>query len=483
MADKWQNLTPPASPEAEQSVLGAILVRPEVLDEICDTLFDEDFYREAHGRIFHAMMDLYGAEMPVDLVTVTQYLKDRNQLEGVGGPVFLAALSEQVGFATNAAYYASLVHNKAVLRRLIECSQEIGAACLRHHDSDSLPDFLTFAESKIFEITKSNGLRSYLDIEKAIPDICEFLKIQPPPRRIYLDPWLKEASINLFTGWRGIGKTAFSLGLLNGVSLGEGFGPWGAGHAVPCLYFDAEMPQQDMKVRCEELYDPGRQGEKLYIYSDHFCNLLGMPPANLLDEKWRRWMKEEVLLKLGIKLWVLDNIGTVTPGLDENSREAWSPINRWLLDLRFLGIGTILLHHEGKSGTQRGTSAREDNLDISISLKKPMDYRPEDGARFILHFEKARVQQKYLHLIADTEFQQVIDPEGKAGWTFSNLKAENKVRVLKMLDEGIPGKEVAELVGVSKGRVSQIKAEAIKDGLLSSKGKLTQSGFKYVQVT
>jgi putative DNA primase/helicase len=368
-----------------------------------------------------------------------------------------------------------------MLRRMLAYCQEISGVCMQHNNSDSVADILAFAESKIYEISKSNGCRSLLNLERIIPDIGEFLKIQPPPRRTYLDPWLKEASINLITGWRGIGKTAFTLGLLNATSKGESFGPWGAEHAVPCLYFDAEMTQQDLKERCEELYDQGKQREKLYIFSDHLCSLMGMPVASLLDEKWRRWMKEEVLLRLGVELWVLDNIGSVTPGLDENSREAWSPINRWLLDLRFAGISTILLHHEGKSGTQRGTSAREDNLDISISLKKPADYRPEDGARFIVHFEKARVPQQYLHLISDTEFKQEIGAEGKVVWTFSSLKVENRVKVLTMLDEGILSKEIAELVGISKGRVSQIKAEAIKEGLLTDKGKLTQNGVLYVQ--
>ena len=100
--------TPPANAEAEQSVLGAILVRPEVMDRIADMIIPEDFYREAHGRIYKAMLDLYGKGEPVDLVTVSALLKERGQLEGVGGPAFLAGLSEQVGFAANADYYANL---------------------------------------------------------------------------------------------------------------------------------------------------------------------------------------------------------------------------------------------------------------------------------------------------------------------------------------------------------------------------------------
>jgi replicative DNA helicase len=145
--------TPPANPEAEQSVLGAILVRPEVMDRIADLIGPEDFYREAHGRIYKAILDLYGRGEPVDLVTVTALLKERGHLEGVGGPVFLAGLSEQVGFATNAEYYASLVHDKAVLRRLLDCTQEIASACLA--PVEDVEEFLDEAEHKIFQVAEA----------------------------------------------------------------------------------------------------------------------------------------------------------------------------------------------------------------------------------------------------------------------------------------------------------------------------------------
>jgi replicative DNA helicase len=145
--------TPPANAEAEQSVLGAILVRPEVLDRVADVIVPEDFYREAHGRIFKAMIDLYGKGEPVDLVTVNALLKERGQLEGVGGPVFLAGLSEQVGFATNAEKYANLVKDKAVLRRLLDCTQEIASACLA--PVEDIAEFLDTAEHKIFQVAEA----------------------------------------------------------------------------------------------------------------------------------------------------------------------------------------------------------------------------------------------------------------------------------------------------------------------------------------
>jgi len=476
-----QGITPPADPAAEQSVLGAILLRPAVLDEVADILTAGDFYRQDHGRIFRVMMELYLKREPVDLVTVRTILAERKQLEEVGGDRFLVGLSDHVGIAANAPYYAKIVKDKAVLRQLLLYSQEVAGACSGPGATPA--DVWDFSESLLSEIHgafKGNGFRA---TEGAILDVADFLKTSLPSRKIYLKPWIWESFIAMISAWRGVGKSAFTMGAVNALSRGEPFGPWETTAAVPCLYFDAEMTMQDTLERFQGIYSEMAGRENLFIYSDHLSASLGMPAANLLDEKWRAWMKEEVLLKRGVKLWALDNIGAVTPGLDENSREAWSPINRWLLDLRFAGISTILIHHEGKSGEQRGTSAREDNLDISISLKRPKDYHPEDGARFICRFEKARIQQKDLHLISDVEFKLDTDLEGKAVWTYANLKQENKVRVLKLFDEGMPAKDIGEMIGISKGRISQIRSEAVKEGLLTEAGKLTQSGYHYVQVS
>jgi replicative DNA helicase len=146
-------LTPPANLEAEQSVLGAILLRSQALDQVADLLTPADFYRSGHGQIFQAMLDLWGRGEPVDLVTVTALLKERARLEEVGGPVFLAALSEHVGTAANAVYYARLVHEKAVLRRLLECSQNIAQACLS--PVEDVEEFLDKAENEIFKVAES----------------------------------------------------------------------------------------------------------------------------------------------------------------------------------------------------------------------------------------------------------------------------------------------------------------------------------------
>jgi putative DNA primase/helicase len=179
-------------------------------------------------------------------------------------------------------------------------------------------------------------------------------------------------------------------------------------------------------------------------------------------------------------LIVLDNLSSLCPGIEENSKLEWDPINQWLLDLRFSGLSVVMLHHVGKEGQQRGTSAREDNIDISIHLTQPADYVPEDGARFVVKFSKARIRTADLPLIADTEFQ-LREVNGQAEWSFSGMKKKNKQEVLRLLSEGIPQKEISDIIRLSKGQVSKIKAGIVEDDLMSEKGKITVKGENFLR--
>ena len=158
--------TPPYNLEAEQAVLGSILIKQDTLDRVSDVIGPEDFYREGHGRIYRTMMDLYQRAEPVDLQTVTFLLKERGQLEEVGGAVFLAGLTEQVGTAAHAEHYARIVHDKAVLRRLISTCQEITGACQEPVEDVGL--FLDGAEQKIFDVAGSRVRLGFQPLGKLV---------------------------------------------------------------------------------------------------------------------------------------------------------------------------------------------------------------------------------------------------------------------------------------------------------------------------
>jgi len=313
-------------------------------------------------------------------------------------------------------------------------------------------------------------------IDNAVLSISDFHQIKTDQRKVYLKPWLKEDAIVLISGWRGAGKTFFALSLLDAVASGGKCGPWECQEAVSCLFLDGEMPKADIDERLEILNVDTNQTNTIFIYSDSYANSLGLPRANLNSTTWRQTMYR-ILTTKKIRLWIIDNLASVAGGLDENSRQDWDPINQWLLELRFAGITTIMLHHTGKGGAQRGTSAREDNLDCSIVLKAPPDYIPEDGARFICHFSKARVRTSELAAIQDMEFWLKVGEDGKHLWTWGNVKKELRAQILTMLDEGTMQIEVAKALGISRGQVSKVRSKAIKDGYLTEKNKLTQGWF------
>jgi len=316
-------------------------------------------------------------------------------------------------------------------------------------------------------------------IEDVIIEFKDFSTMELPVKKVILNPWIKEQSIILISGWRGVGKTWLALSLLDAITRAKPFGPWETINPVNCLYLDGEMAGGDIQDRYRELNPKAQQKYAFYLYSEYYANREGVPPANLLNPNWRKTMKE-IMLEKKVKLWVVDNISSVTPGIDENLKKDWDPINRWLIELRFAGISTILIHHTGKEGDQRGTSSREDNIDISILLKKPPNYLAEEGAKFDLIFSKTRIPIKDLKLITDTELELTRDKNGKLGWLYRSIKEKLKDEVIKLFDEGMKNKEIADYLEKKPSSISRIRAKAVKDGFLTKKNKLTEKGQLYL---
>jgi putative DNA primase/helicase len=312
--------------------------------------------------------------------------------------------------------------------------------------------------------------------ESALFDAENFMSLDIPKKNKILNPWLSEQSIILISGWRGTGKTWFGLSIFDSISRGQSFGPWPTEAPVPSLYIDGEMNAADVQDRLLTLNNGcrGRRRAPLFIYSDAYANSLGIPRANLRSERWRSELKK-VLIDRKIRLVGFDNIASLAAGIDENVKQAWDPINSWLLDLRFSGISSVLFHHTNKEGDQRGTSAREDNIDISIMLFQPHNYTPDQGARFIVRFKKSRIKTDELHLLQDYEFS-LIENDGHVEWSYSNPKRRNKEEIIRLLDEAIPQVDIAKILNVTKQFVSKTKEQAVRDGILSSKGKLIQGG-------
>jgi replicative DNA helicase len=158
-ADDILRRVPPQNLEAEQSVLGAILLDNEAINQALEVLSAEDFYRESHRDIFRAMAELTDRNQPVDAITLTDALRSKGALEAIGGPAYIAELAAYVPTAANIAHYARIVREKAVLRSLVSAATEIASSA--YEAPSNVDEFLDGAEHKIFEISERRIRQSF----------------------------------------------------------------------------------------------------------------------------------------------------------------------------------------------------------------------------------------------------------------------------------------------------------------------------------
>ncbi|MEL4356740.1 MULTISPECIES: replicative DNA helicase [unclassified Luteococcus] len=165
--------TPPQDLAAEQSVLGAMLMSKDAIADVVEVLKGRDFYRPAHELIYDAILDLYGRGEPADPVTVADELGKRGEISKVGGHVYLADLLSSVSIAANAGYYAEIVRDKAVLRRLVEASIKI--AQMGYQGQGDVTDIVDAAQQTIYEVSEGKTSDDYkplsMLIEPAIDEI------------------------------------------------------------------------------------------------------------------------------------------------------------------------------------------------------------------------------------------------------------------------------------------------------------------------
>ena len=170
---------PPHSVEAEQSVLGGLLLENDAWDRIADIIGTEDFYRHDHRLIYEHISRLVEHSKPADMVTVAESLESTSQLAGVGGIAYLGALVQNIPSAANIRRYAEIVRERAVMRRLVEAGSSISESAFNPQGRDAAM-LLDEAEARIFEI-KEHGARAsqgFVDIKSVLPMVVERLDIK-----------------------------------------------------------------------------------------------------------------------------------------------------------------------------------------------------------------------------------------------------------------------------------------------------------------
>ncbi|MFQ5902233.1 MAG: replicative DNA helicase [Candidatus Binatia bacterium] len=246
---------PPQNLEAESSVLGGILLDNDAINRVLEILTPEDFYRESHRKIYRAMMELSDRNEPVDLITLSEFLKARGELDSVGGTSYLASLADLVPTAANITYYARIVREKAILRHLISAATEI--ATQGFEEQGNVDEFLDVAEKVIFDISEKKVKSSFVVIGDMIKDSLKTVEKLYERKEMVtgvptgfkdldkLTAGLQPSDLIVVAGRPSMGKTAFCLNIAAHAALNAGVG---------VAIFSLEMAKEQLVLRmlCSE---------------------------------------------------------------------------------------------------------------------------------------------------------------------------------------------------------------------------------------
>jgi len=246
---------PPQNTEAEASILSAILIDSSILLDILEILSPDDFYKSAHKHIFAGMSELFSNSEPVDLVTLSNILREKKLLEKVGGATYLASLVDTVPLAVNAQHYARIVHDKAALRQLIKKANDIAKRCFE--DSGHVDDVIDFAESSIFEISGEKGKQAFYTLGQIIETNIDALEERQgnkslltgvPSGFTYFDnltSGCQNSDLIILAARPSMGKTALALNIARNVAIDAN---------IPVAIFSLEMSKEQLSMRmlCSE---------------------------------------------------------------------------------------------------------------------------------------------------------------------------------------------------------------------------------------
>ena len=241
---------PPQNLEAEQSILGGILLDNHALNPVLEVLDFKDFYSEAHRRIFRAIVELSDRNDPVDLITLSNLLKEKKQLDPVGGTAYLASLVDNVPSAANVAFHARIVKEKAILRGLIGTATEIlGKSYDASADVDQVLDE---AEHAIFEISERKIRPSFWPFKTIIKESIRTIEKLYERKELVtgvptgferideLTSGLQKSDLIIIAGRPSMGKTAFALSIARNAATLSG---------VPVAVFSLEMSKEQLALR------------------------------------------------------------------------------------------------------------------------------------------------------------------------------------------------------------------------------------------
>ena len=293
-------------------------------------------------------------------------------------------------------------------------------------------------------------------------DASDLLAKAVPQLAPLLSPWLREKSLAMVHAWRGLGKTQFALSTALAVSAGGSFLGWHAPRPQKVLYLDGELParivQERLRLLMQALGVTPSAGMLRFVTPD----FLEGPVPDIASAAGQAMV--DALVEPDTALIVVDSLSCLARGSgEENEAASWITIADWALKHRRAGRALLFVHHSGKTGKQRGTSRREDLLDVSIGLHRPPDYSESQGTRFEVRFEKARSLYG-----ADVEpVEALLSADGEhPRWTTRKVVAAGRERVAALWEAGLAISDIAREADLAKSTVVQHLSNAQAAGAL-----------------
>jgi hypothetical protein len=294
-------------------------------------------------------------------------------------------------------------------------------------------------------------------------DIDELLQREFPPMEPLLSPWLCKQHLSMVYAWRGVGKTHFALGVAYAVAGGGMFLKWKADKPRRVVYIDGEMAGAAIKARLaaivastDDAHEPPEGFFKIIT-----PDAQNLPLPDLASPEGQAALAPHIA---DADLIVVDNLSSLMRAGAENEGESWVPVADWALSMRKLGKAVLFIHHAGKGGQQRGSSRREDLMDVVIKLDHAKDYEAAKGAAFLVNFEKAR------HLSGDDakdiEAALTADERGLQTWVWKDaaLGMTERILAIQQEDPDLSQSDIAKELGVHRATVSRALKKAKQHG-------------------
>lgn len=436
---------PPQNQEAEVSVLGSILLDKEAIIKVADILVPDDFYNDSYRIIFDDMLWLYEHHQPIDIVTLQNRLKEKNELDNIGGATLISQLANSVPSAAHVVNYAKIVADKALLRRLISTANDVTSMAYSAEGEPS--DILDQAEQKIFNVSERHFKENFISLKAVLTEsfdrIDELHKDKDKLRGVPtgfkpLDnilAGLQPSDLIIIAGRPSVGKTAFALNIAHNVAVND---------QIPVAIFSLEMSKEqlvDRLLASEAGIDSwklrtGNLDDNDFLKINHAYGTLSEAPlfiddSSMINVLEMRTKARRLQAEHGLGLIILDYLQLMSGNNPENRVQEVSAISRSLKGLsKELNIPVIALSQLSRAvesrpskipmlSDLRESGSIEQDADVVMFVYREEMYDPDTSRKgitdiLIRKHRNGPIGQVELFFKPETQTLKAIEKQRKA---------------------------------------------------------------------